>query len=105
MPDGDQVLVDLATLNRESLQATKKPGDTILSGSIIGHREIAALVYATGNKTYFGRTVRHSQKAVLCVSNYPAGQFNYGSKRLGDVTGILPNVAAVTQLIGALLLE
>ncbi len=77
--DGDSVEVDQSTLTGESLPATRKPGDAVFSGSIIRQGEIGALVYATGSKTYFGKTaqlvqeahtVSHFQKAVLKIGNY-----------------------------------
>jgi len=54
--DGDEVSVDQAALTGEPLPVSKKPGDAVFSGSIIRRGEIGALVYATGDKTYFGRT-------------------------------------------------
>ena len=54
--DGDEVSVDQSALTGESLPATRKSGDAVFSGSIIRRGEIGALVYATGGKTYFGRT-------------------------------------------------
>ena len=77
--DGDEVSVDQAALTGESLPKTCKSGDAIFSGSIIRRGEIGALVYATGGKTYFGKTaelvetavtVSHFQKAVLKIGNY-----------------------------------
>jgi H+-transporting ATPase len=77
--DGDEISVDQSALTGESLPASKKPGDAIFSGSIIRRGEIGALVYATGGKTYFGKTaelvqsavtVSHFQKAVLRIGNY-----------------------------------
>ncbi len=77
--DGGEVSVDQAALTGESLPASKKPGDAVFSGSIIRRGEIGALVYATGAKTYFGKTTRlvetahtvsHFQKAVLRIGNY-----------------------------------
>ncbi len=77
--EGDEVSVDQAALTGESLPASKKPGDAVFSGSIIRRGEIGALVYATGGKTYFGKTARlvetahtvsHFQKAVLRIGNY-----------------------------------
>ena len=77
--DGDEVSVDQSALTGESLPASKKPGDAVFSGSIIRRGEIGALVYATGGKTYFGKTaelvqaavtVSHFQKAVLRIGNY-----------------------------------
>src|SRR6204780_130627 len=77
--DGDEVSVDQSALTGESLPATRKSGDAVFSGSIIRRGEVDALVYATGGKTYFGRTaelvetavtVSHFQKAVLKIGNY-----------------------------------
>jgi len=77
--DGDPVEVDQSALTGESLPAERKPGEAVFSGSIIRRGEIGALVYATGGKTYFGKTaqlvqdahtVSHFQKAVLKIGNY-----------------------------------
>jgi H+-transporting ATPase len=76
---GDEVAVDQSALTGESLPATHKPGDAVFSGSIMRRGEIDALVYATGTKTYFGKTaqlvgevhtVSHFQRAVLKIGNY-----------------------------------
>ena len=77
--DGDPVAVDQSALTGESLPAERKAGAGVFSGSIIRQGEIEALVYATGAKTYFGKTaqlvqeahtVSHFQKAVLKIGNY-----------------------------------
>jgi len=77
--DGDEVSVDQSALTGESLPVSCKSGDAIFSGSIIRRGEVGALVYATGAKTYFGKTaelvqsavtVSHFQKAVLRIGNY-----------------------------------
>jgi H+-transporting ATPase len=77
--DGDPVEVDQSALTGESLPATRKPGDAVFSGSVIRQGEAGAMVYATGAKTYFGKTaqlvqeahtVSHFQKAVLKIGNY-----------------------------------
>jgi H+-transporting ATPase len=77
--DGDPVEVDQSALTGESLPAERKSGEPVFSGSIIRRGEIGGLVYATGEKTYFGRTaqlvqeahtVSHFQKAVLKIGNY-----------------------------------
>jgi H+-transporting ATPase len=77
--DGDSVEVDQSALTGESLPVSCNPGDAVFSGSIIRRVEIHALVYATGTKTYFGKTaqlvqeahtVSHFQKAVLKIGNY-----------------------------------
>jgi H+-transporting ATPase len=77
--DGDEISLDQSALTGESLPATRKPGEAVFSGSIVRRGEIGALVYATGTKTYFGRTaqlvetavtVSHFQKALLKIGNY-----------------------------------
>ncbi len=77
--DGDEISVDQSALTGESMPATRKSGDAVFSGSIVRRGEIGALVYATGNKTYFGKTaelvetavtVSHFQKAVLKIGNH-----------------------------------
>jgi H+-transporting ATPase len=77
--DGDPVEVDQSALTGESLPTERKPGEAVFSGSIIRQGEIGAMVYATGAKTYFGKTaqlvqdahtVSHFQKAVLKIGNY-----------------------------------
>ena len=77
--EGDPIEVDQSALTGESLPATRKPGEAVFSGSIIRQGEIGAMVYATGGKTYFGKTaelvqeahtVSHFQRAVLKIGNY-----------------------------------
>ena len=77
--EGDPIEVDQSALTGESLPATRKPGEAVFSGSIIRQGEIDALVYATGQNTYFGKTaqlvqeaqtVSHFQRAVLKIGNY-----------------------------------
>jgi len=76
---GDPIEVDESALTGESLPATRKPGDAVFSGSIMRQGETNAIVYATGSKTYFGKTaelvqsahtVSHFQKAVLKIGDY-----------------------------------
>jgi len=81
--DGDPVEVDQSALTGESLPTERKSGEAIYSGSILRQGEVSAIVYATGSKTYFGKTaqlvqtgqtVSHFQKAVLKIwqlSNCP----------------------------------
>jgi len=77
--DGDSMSIDQSTLTGESLPATRNAGDAVFSGSIVRRGESNALVYATGAKTYFGKTAQlvqeahtdsHFQKAVLKIGNY-----------------------------------
>ncbi|MBN2809474.1 MAG: plasma-membrane proton-efflux P-type ATPase [Deltaproteobacteria bacterium] len=77
--EGDAIEVDQSALTGESLPVTRKTGETMFSGSIIRQGEIEALVYGTGQNTYFGKTallvqeahtVSHFQRAVLKIGNY-----------------------------------
>ena len=76
---GDPIEVDQSALTGESLPVTRKPEDTVYSGSIVRQGEIDGLVYATGKNTYFGKTaqlvqeahtVSHFQKAVLKIGDF-----------------------------------
>jgi H+-transporting ATPase len=76
---GDPVEVDQSALTGESLPVTRATGEAVYSGSIIRQGELDALVYATGQKTYFGKTaqlvqeahtVSHFQRAVLKIGDY-----------------------------------
>jgi H+-transporting ATPase len=77
--DADPVEVDQSALTGESLPVERKPGDAVYSGSIIRQGEIDALVYATGQGTYYGKTAElvetakthsHLQRAVLKIADY-----------------------------------
>ncbi|MFA5064910.1 MAG: plasma-membrane proton-efflux P-type ATPase [Dehalococcoidia bacterium] len=77
--DGDLVQVDQAALTGESLPVERKPGETVFSGSILKQGEIDAIVYATGQNSYFGKTAElvetartrsHLQGAVIKIADY-----------------------------------
>jgi H+-transporting ATPase len=77
--DGDPMQIDQSALTGESLPVTRKPGDGVYSGSIVKQGESDALVYATGQATFFGKTahlvetthtVSHFQRAVLKIGDY-----------------------------------
>ncbi len=77
--EGDPVEVDQSALTGESLPVTRKTADVVYSGSIIRQGEIDALVNATGETTYFGKTARlvqeahtvsHFQRAVLKIGDF-----------------------------------
>ncbi len=77
--DGDPVSVDQSALTGESLPVTAKSGTAVYSGSIIKRGEIEGLVYATGERTFFGKTAHlvesahtesHFQKAILKIGDY-----------------------------------
>jgi len=60
--DGDPIEVDQSALTGESLPVTHSPGEAVYSGSVIKQGEIEALVYGTGNNTYFGKTAQLVEK-------------------------------------------
>jgi H+-transporting ATPase len=77
--EGDPIEVDQSALTGESLPAERKPGEAVFSGSIVRQGETDAMVYATGSRTYFGKTaqlvqeahtVSHFQRAVLKIGDY-----------------------------------
>jgi H+-transporting ATPase len=77
--EGEPLEVDQSALTGESLPVTRKPSETVYSGSIIKQGEANALVQATGSMTYFGKTAElvkeahtasHFQRAVLQIGNY-----------------------------------
>jgi H+-transporting ATPase len=76
---GDPVKLDQSALTGESLPVEKGEDESAYSGTIVKQGEIDALVYATGESTFFGRTaslvgkahtVSHFQKAILKVGDY-----------------------------------
>jgi len=77
--EGDPVEVDQSALTGESLPVTRKTSEAVFSGSIIRQGETDALVYGTGQNTYFGKTaqlvqeahtVSHFQRAVMKIGNF-----------------------------------
>jgi H+-transporting ATPase len=77
--EGDPVQVDQSALTGESLPVERKAGEAVFSGSVLKQGETDALVYATGDSTYFGKTARlvetahhvsHFQRAVLKIGDY-----------------------------------
>ena len=77
--EGDPIQVDQSALTGESLPVTRNSSEAVYSGSILKQGEIDALVYATGQNTYFGKTahlvetahtVSHFQRAVLKIGDY-----------------------------------
>ncbi len=110
--DGDEIEVDQSALTGESLPATRLAGDAVFSGSIVRQGEIGALVYATGTRTYFGKTaelvadahtVSHFQRAVLKIGNYLI-VLAVALVTLIVVTAILRGDAILTTLQFALVL-
>src|SRR5213595_3136303 len=76
---GDYISIDQSALTGESLPVSKKSGETAYSGSIVKQGEMTAVVTATGENTFFGRTaklvagagsVSHFQRAVMRIANF-----------------------------------
>jgi H+-transporting ATPase len=77
--EGDPLEVDQSALTGESLPVERKTNQVVYSGSIVRQGEAAALVFATGSGTFFGKTaqlvqdahtVSHFQRAVLKIGDY-----------------------------------
>nr|WP_321399087.1 plasma-membrane proton-efflux P-type ATPase [uncultured Desulfobacter sp.] len=75
----DTVEVDQSALTGESLPVKRQRGQAVFSGSVMRKGEAQAIVYATGTKSFFGKTaqlvqdaktVSHFQGAVLKIGNY-----------------------------------
>jgi len=76
--DGEYLSIDQSALTGESLPVSKGAGEIGYSGTLIKEGEMVALVCATGEDTYFGRTaklvegagaVSHFQRAVVHIGN------------------------------------
>ncbi len=94
--DGDPVEIDQAALTGESLPVTRGKGEAVYSGSIVRQGEIEALVYATGTRTYFGKT------AELVESAHTVSHFQRAVLKIGDYLIVLA-IALVTIILGAAL--
>ncbi|MBN1911958.1 MAG: plasma-membrane proton-efflux P-type ATPase [Pirellulales bacterium] len=80
--DGESIHVDQSALTGESLPVTRNVGEDVYSGSVVKQGEIEALVYGTGQNTFFGKTAHlmqgaqapsHFQRAVLKIGNFLIG--------------------------------
>jgi H+-transporting ATPase len=77
--EGDPVQIDQSALTGESLPVEHKSGDAVYSGSILKQGEIDAVIYATGERTFYGKTAElvqtaqtrsHLQRAVIKIADY-----------------------------------
>ncbi len=78
---GEYLMIDQSALTGESLPIDKTIDDIAYSNSIVKKGEMLAVVTATGNDTFFGKTVSlvakaqseqqsHFQKAILSIGKY-----------------------------------
>ena len=77
--EGDYLSIDQSALTGESLPVSKGVNDVGYSGSVVKQGEMVALVVATGENTFFGKTAKlvttaqkasHFQRAVLNIGDY-----------------------------------
>lgn len=77
--EGEYLSVDQSALTGESLPVNKKINDSAFSGTIIKLGEMTGVVTATGMRTFFGKTAKlvdeavvksHLQKAIVSIGNF-----------------------------------
>jgi H+-transporting ATPase len=102
--DGDQIEVDQSALTGESLPATRTSGETVFSASIIRQGEIGAMVYATGAKTYFGKTAELVQEAQT-VSHFQQAVLKIGTFLIILAAGLVTLITVVSILRGDAILD
>jgi H+-transporting ATPase len=98
--EGDPVQVDQSALTGESLPVTRNPGDTVYSGSILKQGEIDALVYATGQNTYFGKTAHLVETAAHSVSHFQRAVLKIGDYLIVIAIGLVTLILAVALFRG-----
>ncbi|KAF5042489.1 Potassium-transporting ATPase ATP-binding subunit [anaerobic digester metagenome] len=87
--EGDFLSADESALTGESMPVEKHASDTAYSGYTVKQGEMTALVVATGDATFFGRTARLAGEAVT------TSHFRKAVVRIGDYLIVLA-VALVT---------
>jgi len=92
--DGDYLSIDQAALTGESLPVSKKIGDEGYSGSIAKKGEMSAVVIATGNNTFFGRTA-----SLVASAGGKASHSQQATSQIGDFL-IITSVILCTILVG-----
>ncbi len=92
--DGDYISIDQAALTGESLPVSKKIGDEGYSGSIAKKGEMTAVVIATGNNTFFGRTA-----SLVAAAGKGVSHSQQATTQIGDFL-ILTSVALCVLLVG-----
>ena len=94
--DGDPIEIDQSALTGESLPVTRKAEEAAYSGAILRQGEIDALVYATGQDTYFGKTAHLVQTA------HTTSHFQRAVLKIGDFLIILAVALVILILVVAL---
>ncbi len=94
--EGDPVEVDQSALTGESLPVTRKADENVYSGSIMKRGDIDALVYATGQETYFGTTAHLVEEA------HTTSHFQHAVLKIGDYLIVLAVALVILILLVAL---
>jgi len=92
--DGEYISIDQAALTGESLPVSKKVGDEGYSGSIAKKGEMTAVVIATGNNTFFGRTA-----SLVATAGGGASHSARATTQIGDFL-IFTSVLLCVILVG-----
>ncbi|MEO7021201.1 MAG: plasma-membrane proton-efflux P-type ATPase [Ktedonobacteraceae bacterium] len=95
--EGDPIEVDQSALTGESLPVTRKVGENVYSGALVKRGEMDALVYATGQDTYFGATAKLVEKA------HTTSHFQRAVLKIGDYLIVLAVSLVILILIAALI--
>ena len=93
---GDPVEVDQSALTGESLPVTRKADENVYSGAIVKRGEMDALVYATGQETYFGATAHLVEEA------HTTSHFQHAVLKIGDYLIVLAVALVILILLVAL---
>lgn len=102
--EGDPIEVDQSALTGESLPVMRKTSEGVYSGSIIKQGEIDALVYATGQNTYFGKTA-HLVETAHTVSHFQRALLKIGDFLILIALGLVALILLVTLFRGDPFLE
>ncbi len=92
--EGEYISIDQAALTGESLPVSKKIGDEGYSGSIAKKGEMSAVVIATGNNTFFGRTA-----SLVASAGKGASHSAQATTQIGDFL-IFTSIALCVLLVG-----
>ena len=94
--EGDPIEVDQSALTGESLPVQRKSGEVAYSGAVIRQGEMDAVVTATGQETYFGKTTQLVQTA------HTESHFQRAIVKIGDFLIVLAVGLVILILITAL---
>jgi len=91
--EGSGLLVDESSLTGESMPVEKSVGAEIFSGSVVKRGEMLAVVHATGQNTFFGKS------ASLVAGDRETGQFHLILKQVGYFCISIIAVGVLIELV------